>query len=221
MPPANGWTLGEALRPFNMHSVKRPFLIGLAGGTCSGKSTLARALRDTLGANRCTIFPVDSYYIVPNPSLITQGRANFDSPHVFDLGLCKANLDVVLKSESVDIPSYDKHTGTHKGVRSIIPTEIVVVEGLFALWDADIRHCLNLKVYVDVDDDVRLARRFIRDVVGYGFNPEEVCEYYLQVTREMHKQYVEPTKEYATLILKWPMSLQEQVSAILEKISND
>jgi uridine kinase len=193
-------------------------IIGISGGTCSGKTSLALALQATLGAGRSCVLSLDSYYVSPNPDLAKRGEYNFDHPGAVDLNLFKKDLASLIRGNSISSPIYDRCQHRIVGSKLVTPAKIIIVEGLFTLWDEDIRNKLNLKIFLDTATDVRLGRRMIRDANEYKMDLQQVFDDYIKVVRPMHFEFTEPTKAYADLVLSWPLSMQEQLEILLKEL---
>jgi uridine kinase len=180
----------------------RPFLLGVAGGTGSGKTTVAERLAEDMGAPLALV-RLDSYY-VDRPELDLEERAaiNYDHPDAFDWPLLLHDVQALCKGEVVDTPVYDFTSYARLAATvPIVPSSIVVVEGILVLYEPDLRELFDLRVYVDADPDVRFIRRFERDVAQRGRTPESVIQQYLTTVRPSHLQFVEPTKRYADVIV--------------------
>ncbi|WP_337844194.1 uridine kinase [Thermus sp.] len=181
---------------------KRPFVIGIAGGTASGKTTLARALAQALGA-RVALLPMDHYYRdLSHLAFPERMGMNYDHPEAFDLGLYLAHLEALLRGEAVEMPLYDFKAYTRApGAVRVNPAPVVILEGILVLWPEELRRRMDLKVYVDADADERFIRRLKRDVTERGRSLEGVVEQYLTRVKPMHLAFVEPTKRHADVIL--------------------
>ncbi len=180
-----------------------PFVIGVAGGSGSGKTTVTRRVIETVGNEGVAVLAQDNYYRdqagVP---FETRTQTNYDHPAAFDWQLLQEHLEALLAGEAVQMPSYDFTNHTRSGqTLTVLPAPVVVVEGFFTLYEKAIRQHLDLKVFVDADADVRFIRRFQRDTQERGRSPESVIEQYLNFVRPMHLKYVEPTKRYADVII--------------------
>jgi len=177
-----------------------PFVLGIAGGSGSGKSTVVSRVEEIVGRGRLALLPLDNYY-KDNPPR-KNGRVNYDHPDAFDLDLAVAHLRDLLAGRAVEMPlySFKDHARLPETVR-VEPAPVVVVEGILALYDPRLRELMDLKVYVDTDPDVRFIRRLRRDVAERGRTVESVIEQYLSSVRPMHLAFVEPTKRYADLIV--------------------
>ncbi len=180
-----------------------PFLIGVAGGTGSGKTTVAERLAERIGQRVLGLVKLDSYYCDRADLPFHQRAAiNYDHPDAFDWSLLMAHLHDLRAGRSAPAPIYDfaQHLRTEESA-VVESGAVVVVEGILVLFEARIRELLDLKVYVDADPDVRFIRRLERDVAERGRTPESVIEQYLTTVRPMHQQFVEPSKRYADVIL--------------------
>jgi len=196
--------------------VAEPQVVGIAGGTCSGKTRLAEALRNALGSDRCAVLTMDSYYDVPeHTGKAGFGHANFDHPTAIDFLLIEDHLNALLAGKPVAVPRYDRKTNSRVGSNLIVPTDVILIEGLFVLWHGRLRSRLTKKVFLDVDAEVRVVWRLLRDVGEYGTSIAEAVDYYLEVARPMYAQFVAPTMIWADLILEGPMPISDQVTAVL------
>ena len=175
--------------------------MGIAGGSGSGKTTIAAAIAAALSS--VTMVQHDSYYR-HRPELAFPQRAavNYDHPDSLDTGLLIHHLELLRKGETVELPTYDfaQHLRATETARAI-PAQVIIVEGILVLADADLRQRLDLKIYVDTDADLRLARRIERDINERGRNLSSVLDQYFSTVRPMHLEFVEPSKRYADLII--------------------
>jgi uridine kinase len=181
----------------------RPFVIGVAGGTGSGKTTVAERLAAVAAPGALALVRQDSYYRAqPEVELHERALSNYDHPSSFDWALLQAHVDELLAGRAVETPVYDftVHDRADATVR-VEPSRIVVVEGIFALYDPDLRSRFDLKVFVDADADVRFIRRLRRDLTERGRTLDTVVAQYLDTVRPMHLQFIEPTKRYADVII--------------------
>lgn len=183
--------------------MKKPILIGLAGGTGSGKTTVAKSIYKNFENESICIIMQDSYY-KDQSHLTLEERVdtNYDHPYAFDTDLLLDHIKALLKGESVDVPIYDftNHTRKKETVR-LTPKDIIIVEGILTLEDERLRDLYDIKLYVDTDADIRILRRLTRDIRDRGRTLESVISQYLNVVRPMHLQFIEPTKRYADLII--------------------
>jgi uridine kinase len=175
-------------------------VVGIGGGTGAGKTTLVDRLRDRF--EPVCVVDVDAYYldrshVAPD----TRSGLNYDEPAAIDIELLLAHLRRLAAGEPVWKPRYSFETHTRVGVEPLRPAPLVVVDGLFTLWWAELRALLDLKLFVDAPADVRLARRIERDAVGRGRTVESVVAQYRATVAPMHAIYVEPTRGFADLVV--------------------
>lgn len=181
----------------------RPLVIGIAGGSGSGKTTIARALIREIGEGACALILHDAYYRdlshLPLPERAAQ---NFDHPDALETGLLVAHLRELLAGRVVERPSYDfeQHLRREQTER-VQPRPVILVEGVLVLADPELRNLLDLKIYVDTDADLRLMRRLRRDIRDRGRSLDSVFEQYLDTVRPMHVRHVEPTRAFADLVI--------------------
>ncbi len=180
-----------------------PFLIGIAGGTGSGKTTVARSIIDAMDGHGVLI-EVDSYYReLAGLSLAERERVNFDHPDTVDFPLLIAHLHDLLAGRAIEKPVYEFATHTRaRRTEHVVPEAIIVVEGILSLAVPELRDLFDLKVFVDVTEEVRLARRLHRDLAERGRTRENVLAQFEASVRPMHREFVEPGKALADVVLK-------------------
>jgi uridine kinase len=179
------------------------FVIGVAGGTGSGKTTVAERLAELAGTSHVALLKLDMYYRDRNELPVAEREAiNYDHPEAFDWPLLMRHVDALAAGTPVDVPVYDfeNYLRTDE-CRAVLPARIVVVEGILVLAEPDLRERFDLCVYVDTDADVRFIRRLQRDLAERARTPESVITQYLTTVRPMHLQFVEPSKRYADVIV--------------------
>mgnify|MGYP002585232260 FL=1 len=183
--------------------MKKPILIGITGGTGSGKSTIADALYSNFSNERITMIQQDMYYKDQSHlSMEERVKTNYDHPMAFDNDLLVEHLQKLIKGESIEKPRYDFTVHNRaKDTTTVEPREIIIVEGILILEDERIRNLLDIKVYVDTDADIRILRRLVRDIDERGRTVESVIDQYLTMVRPMHMEFTEPTKRYADIII--------------------
>ncbi|MCH7574530.1 MAG: uridine kinase [Candidatus Marinimicrobia bacterium] len=178
-------------------------LIGLAGGTGSGKTSIAKAIKREIGDNGVVIVEQDSYYHnLTHLPIDERARINFDHPDSIDFDLMRNNLEALQRFETVELPIYDYTTHTRKEeTRNISGHRLIILEGILVLFDQAIRDLMDIKIYVDTPADVRFIRRMIRDVKERDRSFDAVVDQYYATVRPMHDQFVEPTKRFADIIV--------------------
>ena len=178
-------------------------IIGIAGGTGSGKTTVVRKIIESLPAGEVVLLPQDSYYKDSSHVPVEQRQSiNFDHPDAFDWPLLRNQVAALRRGESIEQPTYDYITSSRQAATvHIEPREVVIIEGIMALYDPDLRAMMDLKVFVDTDPDERLIRVIQRDMLERGRTAEAVMERYVRVLKPMHEQFIEPCKRHADLIV--------------------
>src|SRR5690242_8740608 len=181
----------------------KPLIIGIAGGTGSGKSTVARRVAEALTASSVAFIDMDAYYKnFAHLPMAERKRVNWDHPDAFDLDLFVEHLSRLSDGEAIEKPAYDfvQHVRSPHTI-AIAPSDVVVIDGILLFVDARVRSLCDVKVYVDADADVRLIRRLRRDIAQRGRSIDQILEQYLSTVRPMHLQFVEPSKRYADVIV--------------------
>ncbi|MFN4232575.1 MULTISPECIES: uridine kinase [Thermus] len=180
----------------------KPFIIGIAGGSASGKTTLARSLAQALG-ERVALLPMDHYYRdLSHLAFPERLQANYDHPEAFDLPLYLKHVQALLSWQAVEMPLYDFRAYTRSPrTERVLPAPVVILEGILVLYPEPLRALMDLKVFVDADADERFIRRLERDVRERGRSLEGVVRQYLEKVKPMHLAFVEPTKRHADVIL--------------------
>ncbi len=178
-------------------------IIGIAGGTGSGKTTVVRKIIERLPAGEVVLLPQDSYYKDNSHIPLEQRKLiNFDHPDAFEWTLLAKHLALLKEGKSIEQPTYSYLTCTRQPETiHTEPRDVVIVEGILALCDPQLRAQMDLKVFVDADPDERLIRVIQRDIVERGRTAQDVMERYTRVLKPMHLQFIEPTKRYADIII--------------------
>jgi uridine kinase len=200
--------------------LRKPFIIGIGGGTGAGKTTLARRLALLYADPGAVILDQDSYYRDQSHMTFEQRiLTNYDEPAALDDDLLLRHLQRLAAGESIQKPRYCfvTHIRTPE-VEEFLPAPIVILEGLLALWDERVRGLMGLKIFVDADADFRLMRRLIRDVHERGRTLESTVAQYRDSIRPMHRRYVEPTKTYADLVVDTTDVTLEEWLAPIDRI---
>ncbi len=179
------------------------FIIGVAGGSGSGKSTVTEHIVSVIGSEHVAVVIQDNYYkdlahLTPQQ----RRKVNFDHPDAFDWELMLEQIDDLAHGVPVEMPTYDYALDTRCATTlTVLPSPIIVIEGLFALLDAKMRDYMTLRLYVDTADDIRFIRRLSRDIGERGRTTESVIKQYLESVRPMHRQFIEPSKRNAHIII--------------------
>lgn len=192
------------------------YLIGIAGGTGAGKSTVVRRVTERFGG--CLV-DLDSYYVDRGHLRPDErGRINYDEPAAIDVALLLDHLQRLAAGEPVQKPRYSFEKHTRVGVETVPPMPLIAVDGLFALWWEPLRSLFNLKVFVDAPPDLRLIRRIRRDVIERGRTVDSVLAQYLSTVRPMHERYVEPTRAYADLVVANVGPVEECIESVAASV---
>lgn len=180
-------------------------IIGIAGGTGSGKTTVVKKIAEALPDHCATVVPLDSYYNDTSHMTDEERRAiNFDHPDAFDWRLLNEHISMLKQGKAVEQPTYSYIISNRlPETIHVEPKPVIIIEGIMALINKKLRDMMDLKIFVDTDDDVRLIRNIRRDVVERGRTVEMVLDRYEKVLKPMHEQFIEPTKKFADLIIPW------------------
>ncbi|MDI7740757.1 uridine kinase [Lysinibacillus fusiformis] len=184
-------------------SKKRPLVIGIAGGSCSGKTSVTHAIYDVFREHSVVVIEQDYYY--KNQSHLTfeeRLKTNYDHPLAFDNDLLLEHVNSLLKRKAIDKPVYDyvNHTRADEVIH-VDPKDVIILEGILVLEDKRLRDLMDIKLFVDTDSDLRIIRRIERDIKERGRTIDSVIEQYLTAVRPMHNLFIEPTKRYADVII--------------------
>ncbi|HRM37658.1 MAG TPA: uridine kinase, partial [Trichococcus flocculiformis] len=189
-----------------------PIIIGVTGGSGSGKTSVSRAILDKFTEVSILLLEQDFYYKDQSELPFEERlKTNYDHPFAFDTDLFIKDLQKLIQYESIEQPVYDysKHTRSDQVIHRE-PKEVIIVEGILILEDKRLRDLMDIKVYVDTDDDIRIIRRIKRDMESRGRTLDSVIHQYLTVVKPMHQQFIEPTKKFADIII--PEGGQNQVA---------
>lgn len=181
----------------------KPVVIGVAGGSSSGKTTVAKAICERLGHQSIVLIEQDAYYKDQSQLPFEERlKVNYDHPLAFDTELLIEHLQKLIRYEPIDMPVYDykAYTRSTATVR-VEPRDVIILEGILVLEDERLRKLMDIKLFVDADPDIRIIRRLQRDILERGRSMESVIRQYLEVVRPMHNQFIEPTKRYADIII--------------------
>lgn len=204
---------------------KKPLIIGVAGGSGSGKTTVVRHICKSLGENRLLLLEHDSYYRELNHlSLEERIKQNFDHPAALETELLIRHLDALRKGYPVEVPQYDfaNHTRKKETITAT-PKEVILIDGILIFSEPELLKRMDVKIYVDTDDDIRLLRRLKRDINERGRTVESVMEQYQNFVRPMHLEFVQPSKRFADVIIprggKNKVAMEMVVSLIRSKLN--
>jgi len=179
---------------------QKVFLVGIAGGSGSGKTTFAKKVMKSLTSSKCALLHMDSYYlhVLPKSNYTNSGKPNFDHPNAFDWDLLRSHLFDLKQGLSIKAPIYDFSSSSRTGeYESMGPCKVVLFEGIFSLYDQEIRNLLDIKCFLHVDSDIHFTRRLHRDVKERGRSLESVIAQYYDTVRPMYQRYLDPQKQYA------------------------
>ena len=199
---------------------KRPVIIGVTGGSGSGKTSVSRAIFDSLNGHSLLMIQEDSYYKNQDDiSFDERVKVNYDHPNAFDTDLLIEQLGDLLEWKAIDIPVYDyvQHTRSKKTVH-VEPKEVIIVEGILVLNDPRLRDLTDIKIFVDTDDDIRIIRRIQRDLEERGRSLQSVIDQYLSTVKPMYHQFIEPTKRYADIIVPEGGENQVAIDILVTKV---
>ncbi|GMJ09385.1 uridine kinase-like 5 [Hibiscus trionum] len=189
----------DSLKKYN----KQPFIIGVAGGTASGKTTVCNMIISQLHDQRVVLVNQDSFYRSLNEAQLGSAHEyNFDHPDAFNTELLLSCMEKLRRGQPVSIPSYDFKT--HKSIepsRLVNPADVIILEGILVLHDSQVRNLMNMKIFVDIDSDVRLARRIQRDTVERGRNISNVLDQYSRFVKPSFEEFILPSKKFADIII--------------------
>ncbi len=183
--------------------MKKPIVIGVAGGTGSGKTTIVQTLIEKIASDQVAVILHDSYYRDRSHlSPIEREDINYDHPDALETPLLIEHVHKLVRGDAVNIPIYDfkTHTRTEK-VSNVVSSKVIIVEGILILADPILRNLMDIRVFVDTDDDIRLIRRLKRDISERGRTMESVIMQYLDTVKPMHLEFVAPSMHYADIII--------------------
>jgi len=203
-----------------MVAARRPFLIGVAGGTCAGKTMICDRLAEMAGDDQLALIRIDAYQSDHTHQPMAERIAiNYDHPDAYDWELLNDHLARLVAGESVLAPTYDFAVHNRSAVvQPVHPAPVIVVEGILVLWEPELRERFDLKVYVDADADVRFIRRLQRDVVERGRTVDSIVQQYLTTVRPGHQQYIEPSKRFADVIVPGGAHNEPAIELLLARV---
>lgn len=202
--------------------MKSPILIGISGGTGSGKSTVTKEIFKSITDKNVTVIEQDSYYKdQSHMSFEERVKTNYDHPFAFDNRLLIKHLKALMNLEPIEKPIYDfENHNRKKESYHVEPRHIIILEGILILYDEELRDLLDIKIFVDTDSDVRVIRRILRDIKERGRTLDSVIMQYMKTVRPAHLQFVEPTKRYADIIIPEGGHNKVAIDIIVAKIND-
>lgn len=202
-------------------TMKKPIIIGVAGGSGSGKTTVSQAIYREFSGSPITIIEQDYYYKnQPELPIEERKKQNYDHPSAYDNDLLLNHINLLLVRKAVDIPQYDyTNYMRHSETKYQEPVDVIIIEGILALYDERIRNLMDIKLFVDTDADLRFIRRMLRDIQERGRSVESVVKQYTEQVRPMHNQFVEPTKRHAHIIIPCDEQNNVAIDVLIAKIS--
>ncbi|HEK9321225.1 TPA: uridine kinase [Streptococcus equi subsp. equi] len=202
--------------------LKKPIIIGVTGGSGGSKTSVSRAILNSFPNARIAMIQHDSYYKDQSHiSFEERVKTNYDHPLAFDTDFMIQQLKELLAGRPVDIPIYDykEHTRSNRTFRQE-PQDVIIVEGILVLEDERLRELMDIKLFVDTDDDIRIIRRIQRDMVERGRSLESIIEQYTSVVKPMYHQFIEPSKRYADIVIPEGVSNVVAIDLINTKIAS-
>ncbi len=183
--------------------MKKPIIIGICGGTGSGKSTVVEKILESIDACNYSIIKHDDYYKQnDNLSMDEREKINYDHPFSLDNELLKQNIQDLINGKSIVKPLYDFTVHNRKiETETITPTEFIIVDGILIFEDSELRDIMDIKIFVDTDADIRILRRIKRDIEERGRTLDSVIDQYIKTVKPSHEQFIEPYKKYADIII--------------------
>jgi len=200
----------------------KPLIIGVAGGSASGKTSVSKILVETFSEQTITLLRQDDYYNDQSHMTMEERvKTNYDHPLSMDNQLLVEHLKELISGKTIEKPVYDytNHTRSNR-TESVKPTKIIIVEGLFVLEDIAIRELLDIKVFVKTDDDIRFIRRLLRDTEERGRSIDSVIVQYTGSVKPMHEQFIEPSKRYADIIVPEGKTNTVALDLLMTKINS-
>ena len=190
------------IQNLNIEKPEHPYLIGIAGGSGSGKTSVANEIFKNIQTN-CLLFSMDTYYKDLTPEQMKNiSEYNFDEPKALDLDLLYSHLNDLMNWKSIEMPTYDFTTSSRQPeTKKLIPCKFIIFEGILSFYDIRIRNLMNMKIFVDLDDDIRLARRIYRDMTDRGRKMHDIISRYHKFVKPAYDNFIKPTRKYADIII--------------------
>ena len=198
----------------------KPYIIGVAGGTGSGKSTIARNVLEAVGLEHVVHIQQDSYYYdLHDMPLSMRVKVNYDHPDSVDTDLLMLHIQQLSDGQTIEKPIYDFATHSRLPEREIVtPKPVIMIEGILVLADQRVRDLMDIKVFVDTDPDIRILRRLVRDIKERGRTLDSIVDQYLNTVRPMHMEFVEPSKRFADIVIPEGGNNQVALDMLITKI---
>lgn len=199
--------------------MKKTIVIGIAGGSASGKTSISQQLKDRYENTQSVV--IIRHKDQSEKTMEERVKTNYDHPFAFDNALLVKQLKELTMGKAIEKPTYDfvQHTRSHS-IEHIEPSDVIVIEGLFVLENEDLRNLCDIKIFVDTDADIRFIRRLLRDVKQRGRTLESVVEQYTSTVRDMHNLFIEPSKRYADVIIPEGGHNMVAIDLLMTKISS-
>ena len=203
-----------------MSSNQKPVIIGVAGGSGSGKTTVCNKIYEYFTGKSIVLIEHDSYYKDQSDiSFEERLETNYDHPFAFDTDLLVEQLEKLQNNESIEVPVYDYSRHTRSEEKIVVePQDVIILEGILILEDKRLRDLMDIKIYVDTADDLRIIRRIERDMKERGRSLDSIIDQYLSVVREMHEQFIEPSKKHADVIIPEGGHNKVAIDLVISKI---
>ncbi|WP_203624406.1 uridine kinase [Lacticaseibacillus sp. 866-1] len=181
---------------------QKPIVIGVTGGSASGKTSVSRAIFNQFSGHSLLLLAQDAYYKKSDLPFEERRKINYDNPLAFDTPLLHDQLEALIAGRAIDRPVYDYtiHNRSTEVVH-MEPKDVIIVEGILILADEELRNLMDIKVYVDTDDDIRVIRRIRRDMRERGRSLDDIIDQYLKTVKPSYHQFIEPTKRYADIVV--------------------
>lgn len=197
-------------------------IIGIAGGSGSGKTTIAEKIKERVGLQRISFIEMDSYYRdLSHLPLEERAKNNFDHPSAIDIELFIEHIKTIKSGKKILKPQYSFVTHTRKReVTEVLPQPVVLLEGILLYDNPRVRELIDIKTYVETPDDIRFIRRLMRDIEERGRTPKSVVEQYFKTVRPMHETFAGPTREYADMIIPWHDYNEVAIDMVISRIES-